>query len=98
MAVRLAANRKNKRAQLEMHIVHGLILILILASVFGLIVVKEAFFGGSDTLEAFGATQPGVFVQLASTHVPTAEDEEEARRYPYQVNREIANMTGEPLF
>lgn len=78
----------------------------ILAALFGLIVVNEAF-GDSDTLgqnsriagvEAFGATQPGVFVQLASTHVPTAEDEEEARRYPYQVNREIANLTGEPLF
>ena len=71
-----------------MRIIPGLILLSILASVFGLIVVHEAF----------GATQGGVFVQLASTHVPTAEDEEAARRYPYQVNREIANLTGEPLF
>jgi hypothetical protein len=90
-----------------MRIITGLILLLILSSVFGLIVVKEGY----------GATQPGVFVQLASTHVPTAEDnfnavkmpsrqwpfgpgedEEAARRYPYQVNREIANMTGSPLF
>jgi hypothetical protein len=71
-----------------MRIITGILLLLILSALFGLIVVKEAF----------GATQGGVFVQLASTHVPTAEDEEAARRYPYQVNREIANMTGSPLF
>ncbi len=67
------------------------ILFLIIAAIFTLIVVRER-------CEGFGATQGGVFVQLASTHVPTAEDEEEARRYPYQVNREIADLTGEPLF
>ena len=71
-----------------MRIISGLLLLFILAAVFGLIVVHEAF----------GATQGGVFVQLASSHVPTQEDVEEARRYPYQVNREIADMTGEPLF
>ena len=79
---------KNKADTISMRTNFGLFIFLILMSIFSLILVKEAF----------GATQGGVFVQLASTHVPTAEDEEAARRYPYQVNREIANMTGSPLF
>ncbi len=87
-------------------ILSALFALIVVKETFGCACERREGFGSIAALvnvnrqvdEGFGATQPGVFVQLASTHVPTAEDEEEARRYPYQVNREIAEMTGEPLF
>ena len=44
--------------------------------------------------ESFGATQPGTLVQLASTHVPTQEDAEVAKREWEQIRKDLRDMTG----
>jgi len=42
---------------------------------------------------------PGVMTQLASSHVPTEEDEEYALKgYAQQVNHDLMDMTGSPLY
>ena len=42
---------------------------------------------------------PGVMTQLASSHVPTEEDEEYALKgYAQQVNHDLMDMTGAPLY
>lgn len=43
--------------------------------------------------EGFG-TSPGTLVQLASTHVPTAEDYEQEEMEKQLVERDIYSMTG----
>jgi len=43
--------------------------------------------------EMFGA-QGGEMVQLASSHVPTAEDEEDLKREAAQISRDLVDMTG----
>ena len=43
--------------------------------------------------EYFGATQPGTLVQLATSHVPTAEDEELAKREWEQIRKDLRDMT-----
>jgi len=43
--------------------------------------------------ELFGA-QGGEMVQLASSHVPTAEDEEDLKREAAQISRDLVDMTG----
>ncbi len=54
----------------------------ILVGVFGL--MKEGFFGS-----------PGTYVQLATSHVPTAEDEYYLRNiYPQIVRRDLIDLTG----
>ena len=45
--------------------------------------------------EMFGA-QGGEMVQLASSHVPTAEDEDEQRKEVAQIRRDLIEMTGSP--
>jgi hypothetical protein len=45
--------------------------------------------------EMFGA-QGGEMVQLASSHVPTAEDEEDWKKEAAQIRRDLINMTGAP--
>lgn len=48
--------------------------------------------------EGFG-TSPGTLVQLATSHVPTREDEDYIRYvYPRIVNRDLFEMTGAGLF
>jgi hypothetical protein len=48
--------------------------------------------------EGFG-TSPGTLVQLATSHVPTQEDEDYIRYvYPQIVNRDLFEMTGAGLF
>lgn len=48
--------------------------------------------------EGFG-TSPGTLVQLATSHVPTQEDEDYIRYvYPKIVNRDLFEMTGAGLF
>jgi hypothetical protein len=48
--------------------------------------------------EFFG-TSPGTLVQLASSHVPTEEDEYWALKgYAQQVNHDLVDMTGAPLY
>lgn len=48
--------------------------------------------------EGFG-TSPGTLVQLATSHVPTEEDEDYIRYvYPRMVNRDLFEMTGAGLF
>ncbi len=50
-------------------------------------------------LEGFGATSPGTMVQLATSHVPTEEDEDYIRYiYPRIVNRDLFEMTGSGLY
>lgn len=44
--------------------------------------------------EGFGATQPGTLVQLAAGHVPSEEDEREAREWKGQVKRDLVALTG----
>ena len=47
-------------------------------------------------MEKFGA-QGGEMVQLASSHVPTAEDAKDWEEEQKQIAREVYNMTGSPL-
>ncbi len=48
--------------------------------------------------EGFG-TSPGTMVQLATSHVPTEEDEDYLRYvYPRMVNRDLFEMTGSGLY
>ena len=47
-------------------------------------------------LKKEGYTSPGTMVQLATSHVPTREDEEYYRKvYPAIVRRDITDLTGE---
>lgn len=47
-------------------------------------------------LKKEGYTSPGTMVQLATSHVPTREDEEYYKNvYPKMVRRDITDMTGE---
>jgi hypothetical protein len=47
------------------------------------------------SLRKEGFTSPGTMVQLASSHVPTAEDYNYYKNiYPKVVRRDIADMTG----
>lgn len=47
-------------------------------------------------VENFGA-QGGEMVQLATSHVPTAEDAADLEEEQKQIAREVYNMTGSPL-
>jgi hypothetical protein len=64
-----------------------------------LIVILLALFAALIGLrpEGFGMS-PGTLTQLESTHVPTMEDVRAARREVSEEDREIAAMTGSPLF
>ena len=44
-------------------------------------------------MEAFGFSD-GTLIQLASSHVPTAEDEEELRYMKRQIDHDLIDMTG----
>lgn len=68
------------------------VLSFILISFAGLVLVP--FF--PEVMEKFGA-QGGEMVQLASSHVPTAEDAEDMEEEQKQIAREVYNMTGSPL-
>lgn len=62
----------------------SLFLLLVLILMLGSFLVREGF------------TSPGTMVQLASSHVPTAEDYSYYKNiYPKMVRRDIADMTGE---
>lgn len=43
--------------------------------------------------EGFGATSPGTMTQLASSHVPTEEDEEALKHAAQQAQHEADDMT-----
>jgi len=48
--------------------------------------------------DGFGSTSPGTMVQLATSHVPTEEDEYFYRYvYPKQVRKEIYDLTESDL-
>jgi len=47
----------------------------------------------SRVLEAFGYSE-GTMVQLATSHVPTAEDEDELLAQKIQVEHDLIDMTG----
>ena len=62
-------------------------------------VLLTLLFLGNAVVEGFAATSPGTNVQLQTSHVPTAEDEEYYRKvYPRVVNRDLIHMTGSGLF
>ena len=68
------------------------VLSFILISFAGLVLAP--FF--PEVMEKFGA-QGGEMVQLASSHVPTAEDAKDWEEEQKQIAREVYNMTGSPL-
>ena len=75
-----------------------LLLVLMLLSIVVLFafLVRDRVYGRRK--EFFG-TSPGTMVQLASSHVPTEEDEEYALKgYAQQVNHDLMDMTGAPLY
>jgi hypothetical protein len=46
-------------------------------------------------IEGFGATSPGTMTQLATSHVPTEEDEYYYKHvYPKIIKRDLIEMTG----
>jgi hypothetical protein len=57
--------------------------------------VRDRLYGRRK--EFFG-TSPGTMVQLASSHVPTEEDETALKGYAQQVNHDLMDMTGAPLY
>lgn len=70
-----------------MRTIHTLLIVILLALFATLVGVREAF-----------GMSPGTLTQLESSHVPTMEDVRAARREVSEENREIAAMTGSPLF
>jgi len=71
-----------------------LILVIVSAALLFLFLVRDRVYGRRK--EFFG-TSPGTLVQLASSHVPTEEDSLYWAQYAQQVNRDLKDMTGEPL-
>jgi len=57
--------------------------------------VRDRLYGRRK--EFFGMA-PGVMTQLASSHVPTEEDETALKGYAQQVNHDLIDMTGAPLY
>ena len=51
-----------------------------------------------EPIEEFFGMAPGVMTQLASSHVPTEEDETALKGYAQQVNHDLMDMTGAPLY
>ena len=74
-----------------------LLLILLMASAVLLFafLVRDRIYGRRK--EFFGMA-PGVMTQLASSHVPTEEDETALKGYAQQVNHDLMDMTGAPLY
>lgn len=73
-----------------------LVLMLLSIVVLFAFLVRDRVYGRQK--ELFG-TSPGTMVQLASSHVPTEEDEEYALKgYAQQVNHDLMDMTGAPLY
>jgi len=73
------------------------LLILLMASAILLFafLVRDRIYGRRK--EFFGMA-PGVMTQLASSHVPTEEDETALKGYAQQVNHDLMDMTGAPLY
>ena len=73
-----------------------LILLIVSAILLFAFLIRDRVYGRRK--EFFGMA-PGVMPQLASTHVPTEEDEEYALKgYAQQVNHDLMDMTGAPLY
>jgi hypothetical protein len=78
-----------------------ILLILVIASAILLFafLVRDRVYGLSLTKKEFFGTSPGTMVQLASSHVPTEEDEYWALKgYAQQVNHDLMDLTGAPLY
>jgi len=78
-----------------------LLLVLLMASAILLFafLVRDRVYGLSLTKKEFFGMAPGVMTQLASSHVPTEEDEYYALKgYAQQVNHDLMDMTGAPLY
>ena len=71
------------------------VVILVTVFVVGLMLAQKLF-EVTFLLESFGSTSPGTLVQLASSHVATAEDLEEWREEQRQIKRELIELTGSP--
>ncbi|NDB82924.1 MAG: hypothetical protein EB127_09325 [Alphaproteobacteria bacterium] len=73
-----------------------LTLVIIAAILLFAFLVRDRIYGKQK--ELFG-TSPGTMVQLATSHVPTEEDEYWALKgYAQQVNHDLVDMTGAPLY
>ena len=76
-----------------------LILLMTSAILLFAFLVRDRLYGLSLTRKEFFGMAPGVMTQLASSHVPTEEDEEYALKgYAQQVNHDLMDMTGAPLY
>ena len=76
-----------------------LILLMTSAILLFAFLVRDRLYGLSLTKKEFFGMAPGVMTQLASSHVPTEEDEEYALKgYAQQVNHDLMDMTGAPLY
>ena len=76
-----------------------LVLMLLSIVVLFAFLVRDRLYGLSLTRKEFFGTSPGTMTQLASSHVPTEEDEEYALKgYAQQVNHDLMDMTGAPLY
>jgi hypothetical protein len=59
-----------------------------------IVLIVAIFLANLKQTEGFyGASQGGALVQLATSHVPTMVDIQEARRERRQVMREVVDMT-----
>ena len=67
------------------------VLVSLLLLTFTSVILNQLF----PLKEMFGA-QGGEMVQLASSHVPTAEDAEDGKREVKQNRRDLIDMTGAP--
>jgi hypothetical protein len=61
---------------------YGILLLFLLVLLTGALAQREYF------------TSPGTMTQLATSHVPTEEDEVALRQYARQVRRDLIDMTG----
>ncbi len=67
------------------------VIVSLLLLSFGSMILAQIF----PLKEMFGA-QGGEMVQLRTSHVPTAEDEDERQKEVAQIRRDLIEMTGAP--
>ena len=75
-------------------VILGIVAVLVLLALGGYFMMRS----GSKPVakeEGFGATSPGTMQQLASSHVPTEEDEEAVAASMVQAQNEADDMTSE---
>jgi hypothetical protein len=69
-----------------------LLIILTFASLLAVLIATDAI------KEGFAATSPGTLLQLKTSHVRTAADEEEEKNMLTVINQGLIQMTGDGLY